>query len=346
MPVRIQFRRGTETQWSTSNPVLAEGELGYESTNKTIKFGDGTSAWNSLPVAAAGDITRIIAGTGLTYGSQTTGYGNGASAGYSNVVELQLDSNVQTPSGVISQYAGATAPSGWLLCDGSAVSRTTYSTLFGIIGVTYGAGDTTTTFNLPNLKGRLPVGRDSAQTEFDTLAETGGTKTETLTDSQIPAHTHGVGTYATNSDGSHSHGNTFAIATGGNHNHTGSITTNSGEGTHSHTYNSADIQADTQTPLYRRYQYGSYAIPLSGGTGLAVGYSGEFGNLAPVGGSHQHNASYTTSTHAGHNHSITGSVSSAGSHTHAISGSSGSLGGGGSHNNLPPYLVVNYIIKT
>jgi microcystin-dependent protein len=91
-----------------------------------------------------------------------------------------------TPTGAIIATAAATAPSGWLICDGTAVSRTTYANLFGVIGTTYGAGNGTTTFNLPNLKGRVPVGRDAAQTEFDLLAETGGAKT----------HTHTPGTFA------------------------------------------------------------------------------------------------------------------------------------------------------
>lgn len=69
MAVRIQFRRGTSTEWSSANPVLAEGELGFESDTKIIKFGDGATAWDSLPVAAAGDITAVIAGTGLTGGA-------------------------------------------------------------------------------------------------------------------------------------------------------------------------------------------------------------------------------------------------------------------------------------
>ena len=69
MAVRIQFRRGTSSEWSSVNPVLAEGELGFESDTKVIKFGDGITAWDSLPVAAAGDITAVIAGTGLTGGA-------------------------------------------------------------------------------------------------------------------------------------------------------------------------------------------------------------------------------------------------------------------------------------
>lgn len=57
------------------------------------------------------------------------------------------------PTGAVSAFAGSSAPSGWLLCDGSAISRTTYSDLFGVIGTTYGVGDGTTTFNIPDLRG-------------------------------------------------------------------------------------------------------------------------------------------------------------------------------------------------
>ena len=80
-------------------------------------------------------------------------------------------------AGMISPWAGTSIPSGWLLCDGSAVSRTTYSPLFTVIGTTYGAGDGSTTFNLPNLKGRVPFGQDTTQGEFDVLGESGGAKT-------------------------------------------------------------------------------------------------------------------------------------------------------------------------
>lgn len=91
MAVRIQFRRGTKVQWETANPVLAAGELGYQSTEKVIKFGDGTTAWNSLEVAAAGDIYAVIAGNGLKYGTQTEPAGPGGSSGLSGVVELEID---------------------------------------------------------------------------------------------------------------------------------------------------------------------------------------------------------------------------------------------------------------
>jgi microcystin-dependent protein len=63
--------------------------------------------------------------------------------------------------GVLFDYAGTVAPAGWLMCDGSAVSRTTYATLFGVIGTTYGAGDGATTFSLPDFRGRVAVGNDA-----------------------------------------------------------------------------------------------------------------------------------------------------------------------------------------
>ena len=77
--------------------------------------------------------------------------------------------------GTIIQWGSNTIPDNWLLCDGSAVSRTTYADLFAVIGTNFGTGDGSTTFNLPDLRGRVGVGK-SSDTEFDTLGETGGSK--------------------------------------------------------------------------------------------------------------------------------------------------------------------------
>lgn len=96
------------------------------------------------------------------------------------------DGGIVQPSGMIVATAGLTSPDGWLICNGGTVSRTTYANLFAVLGTTYGVGDGSTTFNLPNLKGRTIVGVDSGQSEFDTRGETGGAKTHTLTIDEIP----------------------------------------------------------------------------------------------------------------------------------------------------------------
>jgi len=79
------------------------------------------------------------------------------------VTAAKLDSaavSVLMPTGTVLSYAAAVAPLGYLVCDGAAISRTTYSSLFGIIGVTYGVGDGSTTFNIPDLRGRVIAGLD------------------------------------------------------------------------------------------------------------------------------------------------------------------------------------------
>ena len=91
--------------------------------------------------------------------------------------------------GQIQMYAGSTAPTGWLFCHGQAVSRTTYATLFAAIGTNYGEGDGSTTFNLPDFRGRVPVGVGQGTVEDATwraLGAEGGTETVTLTESQLP----------------------------------------------------------------------------------------------------------------------------------------------------------------
>ena len=94
------------------------------------------------------------------------------------------------PAGSIMAWGTNTPPANWLLADGSAVSRSVYSSLFAVIGTQYGTGDGSSTFNLPDLRGRVPVGKNAAT--FGTLGATGGAENVTLTAAQsgIPAHSH------------------------------------------------------------------------------------------------------------------------------------------------------------
>lgn len=108
-----------------------------------------------------------------------------------------------TPPGVISAWSTTTAPTGYVLCDGAAYSRTiTYATLFAVIGTTYGVGDGSTTFNVPDLRGRAIIMVDGAANRItsastnganaDTLGGVGGAETHTLTEAELAAHTHSL----------------------------------------------------------------------------------------------------------------------------------------------------------
>jgi len=91
------------------------------------------------------------------------------------------------PIGTIVAYGGASAPSDWLICDGSAVSRVTYANLFAVLGITYGAGDGVTTFNVPDLQQRFPLGKATAGTG-STLGATGGAIDHTHTGQATLTH--------------------------------------------------------------------------------------------------------------------------------------------------------------
>lgn len=103
-----------------------------------------------------------------------------------NLTATSFSGDGIVPTGSILAYAKGANPDGWLLCDGSAVSRTTYAALFAVIGTTYGTGDGSTTFNLPNLAGRTVVGTNSTYT----LAKTGGEATHKLTVAELAQHNH------------------------------------------------------------------------------------------------------------------------------------------------------------
>ncbi len=141
-------------------------------------------------------------------------------------------------AGTIEMYAGQNAPAGWLVCAGQEVSRTTYSKLFEVIGQTYGAGDGNTTFNLPDMRGRTPIGVGTGTytgATAHTLGVTGGAESisytpagtvanHTLTVAQMPSHGHTL--YYYNASG----GQSFGYNYGSKGSQSSQATSNSGIG--------------------------------------------------------------------------------------------------------------------
>ena len=113
-----------------------------------------------------------------------------------------IDESVKLPTGIIMDFAGTTLPAGWLFCFGQLVSRITYNLLFDIVGETYSAGDGSTTFGIPDLRGMVTAGKDdmggvsadrlTSPLNGDTLGASGGTEGVILTTAQLPSHTHPV----------------------------------------------------------------------------------------------------------------------------------------------------------
>lgn len=155
--------------------------------------------------------------------------------------------------GTISLFSLDTPPRGWLECNGAAVSRTTYNNLFAVIGTTYGAGDGSTTFNLPDMQDRFPVGKG---TTFSSIGGTGGAVNHThsvslsgSTDSES-GHTHGAGTYVNgnaNATTDKTGGGGTAASAGHGHNISG---TSGGGGSHSHTVTGTGATSGNNNPPY------------------------------------------------------------------------------------------------
>lgn len=204
------------------------------------------------------------------------------------------------PVGVINAYWGTTAPAGWLLCNGAAIP-TQYAALIALVGA-----------NTPNLKGKVIVGVDAAQTEFAALATAGGAKTQTLASANLPVHTHGLN--------GHNHGGATTSAGGSSHDH-GLTNHNHGGGT------------------------GVHAHTVSAGLG---GGNVTLGNGAPTGLYNILEQTKTTDS-VGVANSTQGSADTGHTHSTTVNGDSGSTTNGGFANTavttLPPYVSVNYIIR-
>lgn len=189
-----------------TNSVAADGQTSMTGPLKassgtaaapSISFGsDADSGWyrvasNNIGGAVGG--VKIIdvsaSGLGVMGAVDATGYTQ-------NGVQL-------IPAGLVLPYAGSSEPTGYLFCYGQAISRTTYAALFAVIGTTYGAGDATTTFNLPDIRGRVIAGQDdmggasanrltgvAGSVDGDVLGGSGGEETHTITEAELAAHLH------------------------------------------------------------------------------------------------------------------------------------------------------------
>lgn len=167
------------------NTLSATIDSAISNVQGSILYRDA-SAWLALGSGTAGNLLQT----------------NGAAANPSWV-----SPPASVSSGMMMDWAGAEAsvPSGWLICGGQAISRTTFAALFAVIGTTWGAGDGSTTFNVPDMRGRVGVGKDDMNGTAanrvtaagsgitgTTLGATGGLETHTLTVAEIPSHTHTV----------------------------------------------------------------------------------------------------------------------------------------------------------
>lgn len=255
-------------------------------TNKTISLTSNTITGTLAEFNTALQSADFVS----LAGSETLTNKTLSSPTFTGTLTLPTSGPGLVPVGTVISTALSATVSGWLLCDGSNVSRTTYAGLFTAIGTTYGSGDGTTTFAVPNLKGKIPVGLDSTQTEFDTLGETGGSKTHTHTNSSTGtagAHTHAIDPpLTTSSSVAHTHDAPVHTHTGPSHSHTGPSHSHS----HNHATNPVSFNATSDSDSHSHTD--TTSDPSYTGTAA-------YGSTSVVPGpNHTHSVSTSTDSHA------------------------------------------------
>ena len=276
--------------------ALKQSSVGVTTLNAASSQSVNLSIANSSQVVLTTGVMRPATNAALDLGSTSYYY----RSLYATNATISGTFNLM-PSGTILQYAAVTAPAGFLACDGSSYSTTTYSALYAVIGTTFGSGSGT--FNVPNLLGRVSVMRNPGDSNFGNLGGSGGESAHTLSTGELPSHSHGV------SDPGHGH-----PVTDPSHGHGVS------DPGHIHGLNGTT----GATGLYSAIQFANskkvdMIVPAGSGAGTTSQTTG-----VSVSGSY----TGVKVTNAGTSISI------------AATGSSSS------HNNLQPYLVVLYIIKT
>jgi microcystin-dependent protein len=167
----------------TNAPLDAYNGL-TEAGDKMLLFSNGSAGTGNMvigPWTTGADAGLRITPSGVTVGGNLNVTGSMFGVGSS-------------PIGSITMFGGGTAPNGWLMCDGTEYNRGTYASLFAVIGTTFGNGNGSTTFNVPDLRGRSPLGAGHNGSLYTNriLGESGGAETHTLTVNEMPKHSHEV----------------------------------------------------------------------------------------------------------------------------------------------------------
>ena len=190
---------GTDVALTTNGAANLTLNTNSGSNSGSIVIADGAN--NNIEITPNGTGSVVV--DGISYPQADGNAGEFLTTDGAGQLSFADVSASAFSSGMLMPYAGATAPTGWLLCYGQAISRTTYADLFATVGVTYGNGDGSTTFNLPDLRGRTIAGKDnmggtsadrltdqSGGLDGDVLGDTGGAETHTLVEAELPSHTH------------------------------------------------------------------------------------------------------------------------------------------------------------
>ena len=166
----------------TTPATATTGDMFYNTTDNKIYTATADNTWDSGSTPRYDGFYINTNDNTLFYYNGSTLIGVGGSGSSAT--------NDSLPIGMIMPSASQGSITDWLLCDGSAVSRTEYSELYNAIGTTYGSGDGSTTFNLPNIAGKMIIGLDPDDTDFSTIGGTGGSKTHTMTLEELAEHDH------------------------------------------------------------------------------------------------------------------------------------------------------------
>lgn len=171
----------------TTPAAATIGDMFYNTTDNKVYTATGTNTWDSGSTPRYDGFYVNTSNNTLFYynGSTLIGVGGSGSGIGGDTLPVGMIMPGAFPSTMVVED--------WLKCDGSAVSRTEYIELFNAIGVSYGNGDGSTTFNLPNIKGKMIIGYDPDDNDFNAIGATGGSKTHTMTIDELVPHNHKVG---------------------------------------------------------------------------------------------------------------------------------------------------------